>query len=215
MKNGLLRNIRLVWYNFTVHGLQLLMAIPVLIIYFALIQVNLPLGGITALFSLITPLFMSLTGITVIYKNAMGFSSTKRNFYIASFFHKFLYVFFFGIATFILSILSGFYPFNSLGGMALLFALSMTLGALGDFYGLLILRSQKSGFIIYMISFCGITFSAVGIFVYFTLKNPNDNITELLYSSLSVPLTFAGIAAVFAALTAINWRMLRKTEIRS
>lgn len=214
-KNGLFRNIKLFMYNYLISIPQFLIIVPFLIVYWKMLNITIPAGGIAVLVMLITSLSIPMGSVTVTYKYVVGFSSTKRNFYIGCMLNKLLYTVLYTAVTVVLSVISNFYPLNTIEGMLLLVILSFALGALGEFYGLLMNRSQKMGFIVYLISFCSLAFAGLGVYVYYRLKYPDSPIMELIFNSFSYTAAYIIMAVIFAGLTAVNWKLYIKSELRS
>ncbi len=211
MKNGFLRNLKLDIHIFFT-GMKAI--IPMLvIIYFVY-----PFMGITvkaeylALAFIFIPLLLLMQRSTVYYKNAVGFSITRKNYYLSGNAIKIIYAVVAVAVCFVCGFFTDEIPFHNLNILLMIFLSALFMGYLGDISSLMMYKFDRIGVVLYFIVSMLFTFGIVAVVIFVMMKKiPFD----IILLSVSSPLINAIILILSIALGVLNWHWVKKMPVKA
>lgn len=215
-KSGLVRNIKYLLYCIKI-GFPTLLLIPVMCFIFSKMYSDQSGLYMNTMLFLLIPMIMPISYYTVQYKYVIGFSSTRKNFYLFNLVSAFLYAVITVILGFITDLALGTSTLDSPLKIIYMFLFAVFMGILGTFYGILMYRSAKLGFIAYIISFMLVLMSSI-IYTIFTIDKTGGAVNlnfNFLESFTSNPLVVVIIIAGSILFSFVNWFISRKLEIKA
>ncbi len=210
MKIGFIRSLRFDMYIFIITMLPI---IPILIatyIFYPIIGLSITADFIGISFAYL-PAFLLIIRSINYYKSIVGFSMTRRNYFLSGTVTKAIS----GLFAVLVGFLSGFIaksiPFHNVYLLMAIFFTALAVGSLGDVIGTIVYRFRTVGYFLYFIWFIamgiGFAFSAS----YLSKQDYFNNVS----STLTSPYLYFALLFISVVLWGLNWILIKKMAIQS
>lgn len=203
MQSGFLRCSKYLSRWFLIVIAQVVLLISIFFLYTWLLHSTIS-DWIVPIMVTFAPLIMSVQLYTILYKNTIGFSVSRQNFFGATYVAKGIF------STFSLIIVLVFMSMSSFDVSPMLFVniffVCIAFGVLGDFFGLLMHRFSTIGLVIYIIA-CSVCSGFIG-----ASAAMSDG--TFLWEFLRNPLVLVIALVMCGGVSLINWMLIQKFEIK-